>query len=57
MRYLKDAYGDGHLEGHDILWNPSNHRVLEQHDFEALSSEKYNVKPWKFVQTAVRSLF
>jgi hypothetical protein len=56
MQYLGETYGveDGEQkwEGEDILWNADNHRLLDDEDFHALSL--LNVKPWKFVQNAVR---
>ena len=51
MAYLEANYGGGIHKGVDMLWNPSNHRVLADHDFDALA--QLGVLPWKFVQTSV----
>ena len=57
MKYLEDEYGDGR-KGVDMLWNPSNHRLLDEDDFKTLADER-GVHAWHFQQRAVRfqSLF
>ncbi len=56
MKYLQKQYGSEATQGVDLLWNPSNHRVLDQQDFKALR-EDYAVHPWEFIQRAVRLAF
>ena len=52
MKYLHKTYGSEEVQGVDLLWNPTNHRVLDKNDFIALR-EKYAVHPWEFIQRAV----
>lgn len=52
MEYLQKQYGTEETQGVDLLWNPTNHRVLNEQDFEALRRD-HNVHPWEFVQKAV----
>lgn len=53
MQYLEDHYGNETSKGVDLLWNPTNHRVLDQNDFAQMRQEPYNVQPWEFIQRAV----
>ena len=52
MEYLQKQYGTEETQGVDLLWNPTNHRVLNEQDFEALRRD-HNVHPWEFIQKAV----
>ena len=52
MDFLRDHYGDGRL-GEDILWNKTNHRLLDEEDLRILA-EEYGVRPWRFWQKEVR---
>lgn len=53
MKFLEEEYGDGR-HGVDMLWNPMNHRLLDEDDFEKLAVD-YGVHAWHFQQNAVCS--
>ena len=52
MKFLQKHYGSEKTQGVDLLWNPTNHRVLDEQDFKVLR-EVYAVHPWEFIQRAV----
>ena len=52
MEFLGDKYGGRGKRGEDMLWNPANHRLLEEDDLAELAQD-YGIRPWQFVQREV----